>query len=172
MKTYTHTSALQIWLDTPGLYEKKMCFDWFIFFLLLIALFHFSTGYNCYRSCLCLLSGFQIWRPDSGSHSSRVTVFLTTTWLCFVYSSLYCIIIVLNRVLKVGLINSLPLVPSCRFPRPRLPALHTIPDIAGDTVAITFVGYAVSVSLAMIYADKHGYSIHPNQVKLYETPWN
>ncbi|XP_053500199.1 solute carrier family 26 member 10 isoform X2 [Ictalurus furcatus] len=49
------------------------------------------------------------------------------------------------------------------FPRPRLPALHTIPDIAGDTVAITFVGYAVSVSLAMIYADKHGYSIHPNQ---------
>lgn len=51
------------------------------------------------------------------------------------------------------------------FPRPRLPALNTFPDIAGDTVAITFVGYAVSVSLAMIYADKHGYSIHPNQVK-------
>ncbi|XP_046895598.1 solute carrier family 26 member 10 isoform X1 [Hypomesus transpacificus] len=49
------------------------------------------------------------------------------------------------------------------FPRPRMPAVHTIPDIAGDTVAITFVGYAVSVSLAMIYADKHGYSIHPNQ---------
>lgn len=46
-----------------------------------------------------------------------------------------------------------------------MPALHTFPDIAGDTVAITFVGYAVSVSLAMIYADKHGYSIHPNQVK-------
>lgn len=51
-----------------------------------------------------------------------------------------------------------------RFPKPKLPALHTFPDIAGDTVAITFVGYAVSVSLAMIYADKHGYSIHPNQV--------
>ncbi|GAA6100522.1 solute carrier family 26 member 10 [Tachysurus ichikawai] len=49
------------------------------------------------------------------------------------------------------------------FPRPRLPALHTVPDIAGDTIAITFVGYAVSVSLAMIYADKHSYSIHPNQ---------
>ncbi|XP_060792981.1 solute carrier family 26 member 10 [Neoarius graeffei] len=49
------------------------------------------------------------------------------------------------------------------FPRPRLPALHTVPDIAGDTVAITFVGYALSMSLAMIYADKHGYSIHPNQ---------
>uniref|UniRef100_A0A3Q2EHZ1 Solute carrier family 26 member 10 n=1 Tax=Cyprinodon variegatus TaxID=28743 RepID=A0A3Q2EHZ1_CYPVA len=49
------------------------------------------------------------------------------------------------------------------FPKPQLPAFHTFPAIAGDTVAITFVGYAVSVSLAMIYADKHGYSIHPNQ---------
>uniref|UniRef100_A0A8D3C0Q8 Solute carrier family 26 member 10 n=1 Tax=Scophthalmus maximus TaxID=52904 RepID=A0A8D3C0Q8_SCOMX len=49
------------------------------------------------------------------------------------------------------------------FPRPQMPAVKTFPDIAGDTVAITFVGYAVSVSLAMIYADKHGYSIHPNQ---------
>ncbi|KAI4896534.1 hypothetical protein NFI96_010307 [Prochilodus magdalenae] len=50
------------------------------------------------------------------------------------------------------------------FPQPRLPALQTVPEIASDTVAITFVGYAVSVSLAMIYADKHGYSIHPNQL--------
>ncbi|XP_059383993.1 solute carrier family 26 member 10 [Carassius carassius] len=49
------------------------------------------------------------------------------------------------------------------FPEPRLPALETIPEIAGDTVAITLVAYAVSVSLAMIYADKHGYSIDPNQ---------
>uniref|UniRef100_A0A3B4AL71 STAS domain-containing protein n=1 Tax=Periophthalmus magnuspinnatus TaxID=409849 RepID=A0A3B4AL71_9GOBI len=41
--------------------------------------------------------------------------------------------------------------------------IPAFPEIAGDTIAITFVGYAVSVSLAMIYADKHGYSIHPNQ---------
>ncbi|XP_042563520.1 solute carrier family 26 member 10 [Clupea harengus] len=49
------------------------------------------------------------------------------------------------------------------FPPPRMPALQVLPEIAGDTIAITFVGYAVSVSLAMIYADKHGYSIQPNQ---------
>uniref|UniRef100_A0A8C1Y447 Solute carrier family 26 member 10 n=1 Tax=Cyprinus carpio TaxID=7962 RepID=A0A8C1Y447_CYPCA len=49
------------------------------------------------------------------------------------------------------------------FPEPRLPALETVPEIAGDTVAITLVAYAVSVSLAMIYADKHRYSIDPNQ---------
>ncbi|KAG5282397.1 hypothetical protein AALO_G00055540 [Alosa alosa] len=49
------------------------------------------------------------------------------------------------------------------FPRPHMPKLEVLPEIAGDTIALTFVGYAVSVSLAMIYADKHGYSIQPNQ---------
>lgn len=63
--------------------------------------------------------------------------------------------------------------PILRFPKPKMPALQTFPNIAGDTVAITFVGYAVSVSLAMIYADKHGYSIDPNQVNLWNdaTAW-
>ncbi|XP_043538011.1 solute carrier family 26 member 10 isoform X1 [Chiloscyllium plagiosum] len=49
------------------------------------------------------------------------------------------------------------------FPKPQLPALGSIPSIIGDTIAITFVGYAVSVSLAMLYADKHRYKIDPNQ---------
>ncbi|KAJ8017051.1 hypothetical protein DPEC_G00013740 [Dallia pectoralis] len=49
------------------------------------------------------------------------------------------------------------------FPSAHMPAVHVWPEVAGDTVAITSVGYAVSVSLAMIYADKHGYTIHPNQ---------
>ncbi|XP_029450781.1 solute carrier family 26 member 10 [Rhinatrema bivittatum] len=49
------------------------------------------------------------------------------------------------------------------FPEPKLPSLEVIPDVIGDTVAITFVAYAVSVSLAMIYAEKHSYTIDPNQ---------
>ncbi|XP_078545083.1 solute carrier family 26 member 10-like isoform X1 [Lissotriton helveticus] len=49
------------------------------------------------------------------------------------------------------------------FPRPTLPSMEVLPDVLGDTVAITFVGYAVSVSLAMIYAEKHRYTIDPNQ---------
>lgn len=65
----------------------------------------------------------------------------------------------LDSVYNIEIVGHIP----AGFPRPRLPALSTFPDIAGDTVAITFVSYAVSVSLAMIYADKHGYSIHPNQ---------
>ena len=52
----------------------------------------------------------------------------------------------------------------CRFPQPQLPALHLLPQVLGDTVALTFVAYAISVSLAMIYAEKHHYAIDPNQV--------
>uniref|UniRef100_A0AAY4EKZ0 STAS domain-containing protein n=1 Tax=Denticeps clupeoides TaxID=299321 RepID=A0AAY4EKZ0_9TELE len=65
----------------------------------------------------------------------------------------------LNSRFDIEIVGHIP----AGFPRPRIPALHTLPEVAGDTVAITFVGYAVSVSLAMIYADKHGYSIQPNQ---------
>ncbi|KAM4700742.1 solute carrier family 26 member 10-like [Discoglossus pictus] len=59
----------------------------------------------------------------------------------------------------VQIVGSLP----AGFPTPKLPTLEVIPDVIGDTIAITFVGYAVSVSLAMIYAEKHRYSIDPNQ---------
>lgn len=52
----------------------------------------------------------------------------------------------------------------CRFPQPQLPALHLLPQVLGDTVALAFVAYAISVSLAMIYAEKHHYTIDPNQV--------
>lgn len=53
---------------------------------------------------------------------------------------------------------------SCRFPQPQLPALHLLPQVLGDTVALAFVAYAISVSLAMIYAEKYHYVIDPNQV--------
>ncbi|XP_049608703.1 solute carrier family 26 member 10 [Syngnathus scovelli] len=65
----------------------------------------------------------------------------------------------LDSIYDIEIVGHIP----AGFPKPELPALHTFPAIAGDTVAITFVGYAVSVSLAMLYADKHGYSINPNQ---------
>ncbi|XP_053564177.1 solute carrier family 26 member 10-like [Bombina bombina] len=65
----------------------------------------------------------------------------------------------LNNRYDVQIVGSLP----AGFPKPKLPALEVIPDVIGDTIAITFVGYAVSVSLAMIYAEKHRYTIDPNQ---------
>ncbi|MEE6517458.1 hypothetical protein FKM82_027660, partial [Ascaphus truei] len=59
----------------------------------------------------------------------------------------------------VQIVGSLP----AGFPTPKLPTLEVIPEVIGDTIAMTFVAYAVSVSLAMIYAEKHRYSIDPNQ---------
>ncbi|XP_053311746.1 solute carrier family 26 member 10-like [Spea bombifrons] len=60
---------------------------------------------------------------------------------------------------NVQIVGSIP----AGFPTPKVPTLKVIPDVIGDTIAITFVGYAVSVSLAMIYAEKHQYAIDPNQ---------
>ncbi|XP_044142035.1 solute carrier family 26 member 10-like [Bufo gargarizans] len=65
----------------------------------------------------------------------------------------------LDNRYNVQIVGSIP----AGFPTPKLPALDIIPNVIGDTIAITFVGYAVSVSLAMIYAEKHRYSIDPNQ---------
>ncbi|XP_067880796.1 solute carrier family 26 member 10 isoform X3 [Heterodontus francisci] len=65
----------------------------------------------------------------------------------------------LDECCNVQIVGHIP----AGFPNPQLPALGSIPSIIGDTIAITFVGYAVSVSLAMIYADKHRYKIDPNQ---------
>ncbi|XP_078390820.1 solute carrier family 26 member 10 isoform X2 [Cetorhinus maximus] len=65
----------------------------------------------------------------------------------------------LDECCDVQVVGNIP----AGFPNPQLPALWSIPSIIGDTIAITFVGYAVSVSLAMIYADKHRYKIDPNQ---------
>uniref|UniRef100_A0A3P9KF78 Solute carrier family 26 member 10 n=1 Tax=Oryzias latipes TaxID=8090 RepID=A0A3P9KF78_ORYLA len=79
-----------------------------------------------------------------------LTVIIAT---CVVYASS------LDSIYNVEIVGDIP----AGFPRPQLPAINTFPAIAGDTVAITLVGYALSVSLAMIYADKHGYSIQPNQ---------
>ncbi|KAG8452546.1 hypothetical protein GDO86_004364, partial [Hymenochirus boettgeri] len=60
---------------------------------------------------------------------------------------------------NIQIVGSVP----AGFPAPKLPPLKIIPNVVGDTIAITFVGYAVSVSLAMIYSEKHRYSIDPNQ---------
>nr|XP_033794026.1 solute carrier family 26 member 10 [Geotrypetes seraphini] len=65
----------------------------------------------------------------------------------------------LNSLYDIQIVGHLP----AGFPEPKLPALEVIPDVLGDTVAITFVGYAVSVSLAMIYAEKYRYTIDANQ---------
>ncbi|EMP41816.1 Solute carrier family 26 member 10 [Chelonia mydas] len=81
----------------------------------------------------------------------EIVVVLAATGVCFASS--------LDTRYDVQIVGHLP----AGFPQPRLPALQSLPQVLGDTVAVAFVAYAVSVSLAMIYAEKHGYTINPNQ---------
>ncbi|CAM4605923.1 unnamed protein product [Lepidochelys kempii] len=81
----------------------------------------------------------------------EIVVVLAATGVCFASS--------LDTRYDVQVVGHLP----AGFPQPRLPALQLLPQVLGDTVAVAFVAYAVSVSLAMIYAEKHGYTINPNQ---------
>ncbi|XP_061470671.1 solute carrier family 26 member 10-like isoform X1 [Rhineura floridana] len=94
---------------------------------------------NRYRS--------RMWVPIPG----EIIMVLLATGICFASS--------LNTHYKVQIVGHLP----AGFPQPQLPALHLLPQVLGDTVALTFVAYAISVSLAMIYAEKHHYVIDPNQ---------
>ncbi|XP_059259527.1 solute carrier family 26 member 10-like isoform X5 [Mustela nigripes] len=49
------------------------------------------------------------------------------------------------------------------FPQPRLPNLAELPRILVDSLPIALVAFAVSASLASIYADKYSYTIDSNQ---------
>lgn len=51
-----------------------------------------------------------------------------------------------------------------RFPQPLLPNLSELPRILGDSLPIALVTFAVSASLASIYADKYSYTVDSNQV--------
>ncbi|XP_048216765.1 solute carrier family 26 member 10-like isoform X3 [Perognathus longimembris pacificus] len=49
------------------------------------------------------------------------------------------------------------------FPQPLLPSMVELPRILADSLPIALVAFAVSTSLASIYADKYNYTIDPNQ---------
>lgn len=49
------------------------------------------------------------------------------------------------------------------FMPPQLPAWDLIPNIALDAFSIAIVGFAITVSLSEMFAQKHGYIVDPNQ---------
>ncbi|XP_012587899.1 PREDICTED: solute carrier family 26 member 10 [Condylura cristata] len=49
------------------------------------------------------------------------------------------------------------------FPQPLLPSLAEVPRVLADSLAVALVTFAVSTSLASIYADKYSYTIDSNQ---------
>ncbi|XP_011241724.1 solute carrier family 26 member 10 isoform X4 [Mus musculus] len=76
---------------------------------------------------------------------------LLATVLCFTSS--------LDTRYNVQVVGPLP----GGFPQPLLPTLDELPRILADSLPISLVTFAVSTSLASIYADKYSYTIEPNQ---------
>lgn len=76
---------------------------------------------------------------------------LLATVLCFTSS--------LDSRYNVQVVGLLP----GGFPQPLLPTLDDLPRILADSLPISLVTFAVSTSLASIYADKYSYTIDPNQ---------
>eukprot|EP00072_Mus_musculus_P028067 NP_808283.2 solute carrier family 26 member 10 [Mus musculus] len=81
----------------------------------------------------------------------EVVMVLLATVLCFTSS--------LDTRYNVQVVGPLP----GGFPQPLLPTLDELPRILADSLPISLVTFAVSTSLASIYADKYSYTIEPNQ---------
>ncbi|XP_051026608.1 solute carrier family 26 member 10 [Acomys russatus] len=81
----------------------------------------------------------------------EVVMVLLASVLCFTSS--------LDTRYNVKVVGLLPR----GFPRPLLPTLDELPRILADSLPIALVTFAVSTSLASIYADKYSYAIDPNQ---------
>lgn len=52
---------------------------------------------------------------------------------------------------------------SDRLPRPEVPTLDLLPLVAVDSIAITMVSYTITMSMALIFAQKLNYEIDSNQ---------
>lgn len=44
-----------------------------------------------------------------------------------------------------------------------IPSFELVPNMLGDTFTIAIVSFAITVTLGMLFANKHNYSISPNQ---------
>lgn len=51
----------------------------------------------------------------------------------------------------------------CSFPIPDLPAFSLLPNIALDAFVITMVSYTITMSMALIFAQKLRYEVDANQ---------
>uniref|UniRef100_A0A8C0YZP2 Solute carrier family 26 member 10 n=2 Tax=Canis lupus familiaris TaxID=9615 RepID=A0A8C0YZP2_CANLF len=81
----------------------------------------------------------------------EIVMVLLASVLCFTSS--------LDTRYNVQIVGLLP----GGFPQPHLPNLAELPRILADSLPIALVAFAVSASLASIYADKYSYTIDSNQ---------
>ncbi|XP_065790838.1 solute carrier family 26 member 10-like isoform X8 [Muntiacus reevesi] len=81
----------------------------------------------------------------------EIAMVLLASVLCFTSS--------LDTRYNVQIVGLLP----GGFPQPLLPSLAELPRLLADSLPMALVTFAVSASLASIYADKYGYTVDSNQ---------
>ncbi|ODN04049.1 Prestin [Orchesella cincta] len=59
----------------------------------------------------------------------------------------------------ISIVNHIP----TGLPDAKLPPLELVPDVLVDSLIIAVVAYAISISMAKIFASKHQYKVGPNQ---------
>ena len=65
----------------------------------------------------------------------------------------------LNQDFKVKILDHIP----TGFPTPKVPPVEILSKIAVDSIAVAVVAYAISLSMAKIFARKRGYEVSNNQ---------
>lgn len=50
-----------------------------------------------------------------------------------------------------------------RLPKPEVPSFELLPLVLVDSIAITMVSYTITISMALIFAQKLSYEIDSNQ---------
>nr|XP_031318167.1 solute carrier family 26 member 10 isoform X7 [Camelus dromedarius] len=91
------------------------------------------------------------WSAERSQMRGLAYAVLLASVLCFTSS--------LDTRYNVQIVGLLP----GGFPQPLLPSLAELPRILADSLPMALVTFAVSTSLASIYADKYSYTIDSNQ---------
>ncbi|CAL8078988.1 unnamed protein product [Orchesella dallaii] len=91
--------------------------------------------------------------------SKKVSVPLPIELLAIITGTVVSYYMDLHRNYDVAIIENIP----TGLPMPTLPPFELIPDVAVDCAMIGFVSYAISISMAKIFAKRHHYRVDPDQ---------
>ncbi|XP_036750915.2 solute carrier family 26 member 10-like isoform X17 [Manis pentadactyla] len=105
------------------------------------------------------LSGIQREQLDAQRVGAASALAFGSGALMVLLASVLCFTSSLDTRYNVQIVGLLP----GGFLQPHLPNLAELPRILADSLPIALVTFAVSVSLASIYADKYSYTIDSNQ---------
>lgn len=118
---------------------------------------HRNAGSRCRHSPLRLPeSRRRLWNCSSWRHTSWVIKFL-----CFIVHVTFLYHVTLN-VLELTF-SSIFFFFFFSLPVPTLPPLSLVPNILIDSFVITMVSYTISMSMALIFAQKLSYEVDSNQ---------